>query len=83
VLILLHTTDDDRDDDVRRLILKHEKCRNGPTADKHLLFHRPTQSFREAPVTPKPGSKAAKQAASQAFDDWLQQTDVAADAEGG
>jgi replicative DNA helicase len=76
VIILHPSSDDDRNDDTRAIVAKHEKCRNGQTTDKTLLFHRPTQTFREAVVT-------AGGVAGPSLDDWLRQTDITPDPGGG
>jgi replicative DNA helicase len=70
VIILHHATDADRDADTRALVAKHEKCRNGRTADKTLLFHRPTQTFREAPAPSPPAPPPAP-----SLDDWFRRDD--------
>jgi replicative DNA helicase len=47
VAILVRPDDEDRSAHAWRLVLKHEKCRHGPTTDKTLLFHRSFQTFEE------------------------------------
>jgi replicative DNA helicase len=50
VAVLVRADDADRGADTWTLLLKHEKCRHGPTVDKTLLFHRSVQTFVEAPT---------------------------------
>jgi replicative DNA helicase len=56
VAILVRADDGGRSADTWTLILKHEKCRHGPTVDKTLLFHRSVQTFVEAPPEDAPPS---------------------------
>jgi replicative DNA helicase len=56
VAILVRARDKDRKEDTWTMTLKHEKCRNGPTRDKTLSFHRSVQTFIEAPAEDPPPS---------------------------
>jgi replicative DNA helicase len=49
VTVMVRARDKDRKKDTWTMTLKHEKCRNGPTRDKTLSFHRSVQTFIEAP----------------------------------